>query len=66
MGRPLARMVNIAEKLLPSFGLVANVNPCIGNEEWVALGISPSKAEEVKMQVDEGLEEAIQFAGSFN
>ena len=64
-GRSLARMINITEKLLPSFGFTEYVAPGIKNAEWEALGISPSKAEEVKDRVDEGVEEAIQFVSSF-
>jgi HD-like signal output (HDOD) protein len=62
---PLARMINIAEKLLPSFGIIEHVAPYISPEEWDALGISPSAAEEVKEQVDERVELATQFASSF-
>ncbi len=64
-GQPLARMINITEKLLPSFGLNEYVAPGISAEEWEALGICPSKAEEVEQQVDEEAEQAIQFASSF-
>ena len=58
-------MINITEKLLPSFGFSEYVAPGIRNAEWEALGINPSKAEEVKDRVDEGVEEAIQFVSSF-
>jgi HD-like signal output (HDOD) protein len=64
-GQPLVRMINIVEKLLPSFGIVEYVAPNISAEEWQALGIDPSQAEEVKEQVDEQAEQAIQFASSF-
>ena len=63
-GQPLVRMINIAEKLLPSFGLNEYVAPGISAEEWEALGISPSKAEEVEEQIDEEAEQAIQFVTS--
>jgi len=65
-GQPLVHMVNIVEKLLPSFGIVEYVAPEISDEEWEALGISPSQAGEAKEQVDEQAEQAIQFASSFN
>ena len=65
VGQPLVRMINIAEKLLPSFGLNEYVAPGISAEEWEALGINPSKAEEVEEQVDEEVEQAIQFVSSF-
>ncbi|MEJ1959598.1 MAG: HDOD domain-containing protein [Nitrosomonadales bacterium] len=65
-GQPLVRMVHIVEKLLPSFGIIEYVLPDIKSEEWEALGIDPAKAEEVKKQVAEQAEEAVQFAKSFN
>ena len=64
-GHPLVRMVNIAEKLLPSFGLNEFVAPDISPEEWEALGIDLSKTEKVKEQVDEQVEQAMQFVSSF-
>jgi len=66
VGQPLVRMVNIAEKLLPSFGISEYVAPDISAGEWEALGIDPSKAEEVKEQVNEQAEQAMQFASSFS
>ena len=64
-GQPLVRMINIAEKLLPSFGFNEYVAPGVSAEEWGALGINPSKAEEVEEQVHEQAEQALQFASSF-
>jgi HD-like signal output (HDOD) protein len=64
-GQPLVRMVNVVEKLLPSFGLVEFVAPEISDEEWEALGIPLSRIDDVKEQVDEQAEQAIQFASSF-
>ncbi len=65
VGQPLVRMINIVEKLLPSFGIIEYVAPDISAEEWEALGIDPSKVEDVKAQVDEQAEQALQFASSF-
>jgi len=65
-GQPLVRMINIAEKLLPSFGLSEYVPPGISAGEWEALGIDPSQAAEVEEQVDEQAEQAIQFVSSFS
>lgn len=64
IGRALARLINIAEKLLPRFGICEYAGREIAAEEWKALGIDPSKADEIKIQVDEGVEEAIQFVAS--
>jgi len=65
-GQPLVRMVNIAEKLLSSFGIIEYVTPDISAAEWEALGISPSSAAEVKTLTNEQAEQAIQFASSFS
>ncbi len=61
VGKPLVRMINIVEKLLPFFGFNEYVAPSISAEEWEALGIDPSKEEEVKEQVEEEAEQSIQF-----
>ena len=63
--QPLVRMINIVEKLLPSFGIIEYLAPGISDEEWEALGIDPSRAEEVKEQIDAQAEQASQFARSF-
>lgn len=65
-GRPLVYMINVAEKLLPSFGLNEYVAPGISAEEWAALGIPLANVKEVEEQVDEQAEQAMQFASSFN
>ena len=64
-GQPLVRMINLVEKLLPSFGVIEYVSPDISTEEWEALGIDPSKTEEMKQEVDEQAEQATQFVSSF-
>lgn len=64
-GRPLVSMVHLAEKLLPSFGIIEYVDPAISDEEWKNLGIDPGKAEEIAEQVAEQAEQAMQFASSF-
>ena len=64
-GQPLVRMINLAQKLLPSFGIIEYVAPGISAGEWEALGISPSRAEEVKEQVEARAEQAAQFVSSF-
>lgn len=44
---------NSARKLLPSSGLNGYVFPCLSDEEWEALGVSPSRAREIKKQGEE-------------
>lgn len=65
LGQPLVRMINVAEKLLTSFGLNEYVAPGVSEREWLALGIDPSQADEVKAQIDEMVEQAVQFVSSF-
>ncbi len=43
-GRPLVNMVNLAEKLLPTFGSPDQPLPEIASAEWQALGIDPAHA----------------------
>jgi len=64
-GQTLARMVNIAEKLLPSFGFNEYVGGDIGIEEWKALGIDPASAEEIKKVVGEQADNAMQVTSTF-
>lgn len=63
--QPLVRMVILAEKLLPSFGINEYVDGHISVGEWEALGIDPDSADEIKERVDEQSEQALQFASTF-
>jgi HD-like signal output (HDOD) protein len=58
----LARMIHLAEKLLPSFCFDEFAGADIDDDEWLALGIAPEDAEDVKDQVDGQAEQALQFA----
>ena len=53
-------MANLAEKLLPTLGIVESVPMNISVEEWQALGIDPLKADEIRAKV---LDHAKQMAG---
>lgn len=64
-GQILARMVDIAQKLLPSNGNNASPVSGISVIEWERLGINPVKAEEVREQANKRAEQASQFASSF-
>ncbi|MEO6976341.1 MAG: HDOD domain-containing protein [Gallionella sp.] len=64
--QPLARIINLAEKLLPSFGFPELIDTTITAEDWLALGIDPEQAEEVNARVAEQAEQASQFASSFS
>jgi HD-like signal output (HDOD) protein len=62
--QPLIRMVYIAEKMLPSFGMSEQVELGIHDSDWEALHISPDKAEEILMQAAEQADQAALFASS--
>ena len=64
--QPLARIINVTEKLLPQIGLREFVGTQVTPEEWAALGIDPDRAEEIATQVAEQANEAAQFANSFS
>lgn len=49
--QPLVAMANLAEKLLPTFGMVEPVPLDIADEEWRSLGIDPAKADEIRAKV---------------
>lgn len=57
-------MTNSAGKTLPSFDLSGYVFPRISDEEWEALGVSPSMAREEERQAD--TEQVIQRASSLS
>ncbi|MHB1115452.1 HDOD domain-containing protein [Sideroxydans sp.] len=60
-GQPLVSMACMAEKLLPTFGIVEPVMLEIDDSAWLALGIDPAHAEEARARV---LEHAQEVAAS--
>ena len=62
--QPLIRMVYMAEKILPSFGMSEHVEPGISDADWQALGIAPDQAEEILVQVAEQADQATLFAAN--
>ncbi len=62
---PLVLMVNLAEKLLPNFGLTEYCDPEISEQEWQALGIDPDKSEELRDIISELAIQAAQIADIF-
>ena len=57
-GQPIVHMISLAEKLLASFGINEHVDTHISDEDWKVLGIDPSKAEEIGVEVAEQAEQA--------
>lgn len=62
--QPLIRMVYIAEKMLPSFGMSEHVDSGISDSEWQALSIEPANAEEILNQAAEQADQAALFAAN--
>lgn len=56
-GQTLATMVNLAEKLLPTFGIAESVQTNIADGEWQSLGIDPIKVNEIKAKAHEHAKE---------
>jgi len=61
---PLIRMVYMAEKMLPSFGMNEQVESGIHDSDWEALSISPASAEEILTEAAEQADQATLFAAS--
>lgn len=61
---PLIRMVYMAEKMLPSFGMGEHVDPGIRDADWHALSIEPGNAEEILTQAAEQADQATMFAAN--
>jgi HD-like signal output (HDOD) protein len=62
--QPLIRMVYIAEKMLPSFGMQEYVDPGIRDYDWESLRIEPANAEEILLQAAEQADQAALFAAN--
>ncbi len=57
-GQPIIHMISLAEKLLASFGIDEHIDTNISDKDWEVLGIDPSKAEEIGVEVAEQAEQA--------
>ena len=64
--QPIAGMIKLAEKILPSFGIAERALSKITPEEWLALGIAPAKSDELVELIKTQAEEARQTAGSLS
>lgn len=65
VGQPLVHLINLAEKLLPSFGINEYVNGGISAEDWKALGIDPCSEGKIREEVGAQAEQAMQFVSTF-
>ncbi|MFA6972125.1 MAG: HDOD domain-containing protein [Gallionella sp.] len=62
---PLVRLVNMAEKLLPNFGITEYCGTEITADEWQELGIDPDRADELRDSINELAIQAAQIADIF-
>ncbi len=62
---PMVRLVNLAEKLLPNFGIAEYCGTEIEDREWEELGIDPVDADEILNAVNEISIQAAQIADVF-
>lgn len=58
----LVRLAAVAEKLLPDFSIEEHTGSTITEEEWLALGIDPGKADDIQSSVNEQAVQAAQLA----
>lgn len=63
-GQPLIALLNLAEKLLPAFGITEHVSPDISEQDWLVLGIDPTRAEELAVSVRQQADHAKQVAAT--
>jgi putative nucleotidyltransferase with HDIG domain len=62
---PLVRLVSVAEKILPDFGLAEHTGDEVREHEWQELGIGPADVDEVCYQVNELAVQTAQLGGAF-
>ena len=60
--QPLARMIYLAEKLLPTLGMNETVKPKSTDADWQALGIDVQDIDEIIVLAQEYSETTLQFA----
>lgn len=63
-GQPLVSMINFAEKLLQSYGVVECNEQEITKQEWMELGIDPEKTENITGQITMIAEQAKQMSSA--
>ncbi len=64
IGQPLVSLVNYAEKMLSAFGVAEHTAQEITEQEWIDLGIDPSKAEAIQEEIATVAEQARQLANA--
>lgn len=64
IGQPLVSLVSYAEKMLSAFGVAEHTAQEITEQEWLDLGIDPSKAEAIVEEISTVGEQAKQLASA--
>lgn len=59
----LVRLLSVAEKIQPDFGIAEHTGEMVSNFEWEELGINPAEADEICLQANELAVQAAQIAG---
>lgn len=60
---PLVRLISLAEKLQPDFGIAEHTGGPISEQEWTDLGIDPASADEITSLADELAMQTAQLGG---
>ena len=60
----LAKMVNIAERLLPDFGIAEHPDHTISDDDWREIGIDPARSNELAALANEVAMQVIQLPDS--
>jgi len=64
-GDILARLIHLAEKLEPNFGIAEHTGEAISDDDWLKLGIDPSESEEIINLADELAMQTAQASDTF-
>ncbi len=62
---PLVKLLHIAERLLPDFGITEHTGAAISTQEWLSIGVSPNQGEELVYTSNEIAIEAANMADMF-
>jgi len=63
-GNPLARLVSLAEKIAPDFGIAEHTGSGIEEHEWTELGIDPTDTGDICVQAGELAVQTAQLGGT--
>lgn len=64
INQSLARLVNVAEKMLPDLAMVEHSAQEITEQEWVKLGIDPREVDTIAEEVEAIAKQVTQLANA--